>query len=276
MTTARTARAMATPGTATVTAMATTDVVGNGAVPDSAAVPAGAGAPPGAARELLLLQICDSVFPIGAYSHSYGLETYIQLGIVSDEDAAARYVDQQVRWPLTYTELLGMRLAYEAAAAGDLARVAQLEALMAAAKVPAECRDASRRMAARFCKTAASFLSGEAAERFSAYVGGAAARGSHMVNAAYGVFCALAGIDERELLRRYLYAQVSAMVVNCVKTVPLSQTAGQEILFASAPAQAEAVERALAADESLLGLSMPGFDTRSIEHETLYSRLYMS
>ena len=57
---------MATPGTATVTAMATTDVVGNGAVPDSAAVPAGDGAAPDAARELLLLQICDSVFPIGS------------------------------------------------------------------------------------------------------------------------------------------------------------------------------------------------------------------
>ncbi len=238
--------------------------------------PAAAGARADASRELLLLQICDSVFPIGAYSHSYGLETYIQLGIVHDEETAARYVGQQIRYPLTYTELLGMRLAYEAAAAGDLACVAELEALMAAAKVPAECRDASRRMAARFCKTAAAFLSGEAAECFSAYVGGPSARGSHMVNAAYGVFCAIAGIGERELLCRYLYAQVSAMVVNCVKTVPLSQTAGQEILFASAPAQAEAVERALAADESLLGLSMPGFDTRSIEHETLYSRLYMS
>ena len=36
------------------------------------------------------------------------------------------------------------------------------------------------------------------------------------------------------------------------------------------------VEEALAAPEALLGLSMPGFDTRAIEHETLYSRLYMS
>ena len=29
-------------------------------------------------KEFLILQINDSLFPIGSYSHSYGLETYIQ------------------------------------------------------------------------------------------------------------------------------------------------------------------------------------------------------
>ncbi|WP_315985340.1 urease accessory protein UreF [Olsenella uli] len=280
------------------------------------------------AAEVLLLQICDSVFPIGAYSHSYGLETYIQLGLVHDEATAWQFVERQIRFPLTYTELLGMRLAFDAAQAGDLGRIALEEACMAASKVPDETRTASQKMAARFCKTAAGFLEGEAAKRFSAYVagkevasddyadavassmrggivspsggaigvavperkglaffeGGAAGapcarpvrRPVHMVNAAYGVFAALAGVDEVELLRRYLYSQVSAMVTNCVKTVPLSQTAGQRLLFRSAALQVEVVETALHASKDLLGLSMPGFDVRCIEHETLYSRLYMS
>ena len=39
-------------------------------------------------HHFLLLQINDSLFPIGGYSHSYGLETYIQKGIVQDLETA--------------------------------------------------------------------------------------------------------------------------------------------------------------------------------------------
>ena len=37
--------------------------------------------------KFFLLQVNDALFPIGGYSHSYGLETYIQKGIVHDEDS---------------------------------------------------------------------------------------------------------------------------------------------------------------------------------------------
>ena len=40
-------------------------------------------------RRFFLLQVNDALFPIGGYSHSQGLETYIQQGRVHDEKTAA-------------------------------------------------------------------------------------------------------------------------------------------------------------------------------------------
>ena len=270
------------------------------------------------------MQVCDPTFPIGAYAHSYGLETYVQRGIVRNAASAARYVAQQLAGPLCYTELLGMRLAYERATAGDLKAVARLEALLSAYKAPRELREAAQKLAARFMRTAGDLLAPEAGKdascarggRAASSAGGAgdkggdaraatahargetvsgsaaapareapagaelfaryAAAGPHMVNAAYGVFAAAAGIPLEALMRRYLFAQVSALVTTCVKAVPLSQTAGQRILRDSYAAQGGAYARALEAEASDLGRAAPGFDVRAIEHETLYSRLYMS
>ncbi len=238
-----------------------------------AAAPASAAVAP--ETELLLQQICDSVFPIGAYSHSYGLETYVQLERVHDEASARAFLEGQIRYPLTYTELLGMRLGYEAARSNDLAALASLEAELAAVKTPRETRSASEKLAARFIRTTEGLgvLGEEEAAFFRSY---AARRPSHAVNVTYGVFAALVGIDLVHLLRRYLYAQVSALTVTCVKAVPLSQTAGQRLIAGAVPLELEAVEHALAAGREMLGLSCPGFDVRCIEHESLYSRLYMS
>ena len=66
-------------------------------------------------KKLLLLQITDSAFPIGAYSHSFGLETYIQKGMVKSREEAWNYIRQSIRYSLTFTELLGVRRSWRPA-----------------------------------------------------------------------------------------------------------------------------------------------------------------
>lgn len=135
------------------------------------------------ASELLLQQICDSVFPIGAYSHSFELETFIQLGIVRDADSAAAYVADQIAYPLTYTELLGMRLGYESARHADMDALAALELELQALKTPTEPRTAMNKLAARFIRTVSELevLDPEAATFFSGY---AVSQRDHAVNVA--------------------------------------------------------------------------------------------
>lgn len=230
-------------------------------------------------RRFFLLQVNDALFPIGGYSHSQGLETYIQQGSVCDEKTAAEYIHKKLRFALAYTDLLAVRLAWELADKNDADGLDELEEILGASRIPFEQREASRKMGSRFAKTIeklhAETMPMKNREIFEAYLDARKGKAvSHCI--VYGVFCAALGIEEEETLYHYLYAQTSAMVTNCVKTIPLSQSAGQQLLSGCYPEFAEILEEIRTYSEDDLCLSAPGFDIRGIQHEKLYSRLYMS
>ena len=229
-------------------------------------------------RRFFLLQVNDALFPIGGYSHSQGLETYIQQGSVCDEKTAAEYIHKKLRFALAYTDLLAVRLAWELADQNDADGLDELEEILGASRIPFEQREASRKwvpVLPRPLKIACRNDADENREIFEAYLDARKGKAvSHCI--VYGVFCAALGIEEEETLYHYLYAQTSAMVTNCVKTIPLSQSAGQQLLSGCYPEFAEILEEIRTYSEDDLCLSAPGFDIRGIQHEKLYSRLYMS
>lgn len=227
-------------------------------------------------KQFYLLQINDALFPIGGYSHSQGLETYIQRGLVHDEDTAREYITNKIKWNFEYTELLAARLAYEAAEKKNLKGLLRLEELLEASRIPMEQREAARKMGSRFAKTIEKLeLSISESGIFRKYLD---ARKGKTVNhcCIYGIFCAEMQIPLEEALSHYLYAQTSAIVTNCVKTIPLSQTSGQKLLSGCYGEFAMILKDVMKKREEDLCLSAPGFDIRGIQHERLYSRLYMS
>ena len=86
--------------------------------------------------KFFLLQVNDALFPIGGYSHSYGLETYIQKGIVHDEDSAEEFIHKRLEYNFLYNEFLAVRLGWEYAVRGDLTAISRLEEIMEAGKIP--------------------------------------------------------------------------------------------------------------------------------------------
>lgn len=223
----------------------------------------------------LLLQVNDALFPIGGYSHSYGLETYIQKGIVKDVKSAAEFIHKRLRYNFCYNELFNVRLAWEYASAGDLERLRNLEDIVEAGKTPREIREASRKLGSRFVKTLSGLDICYESHIFEEYVKSRKGESLHHATV-YGIFCAALGIPLEACLEHFLYAQTSAVVTNCVKTIPLSQSSGQKLLEESFELFHELVTLVMELEEAMFGLSSPGFDLRCMQHEGLYSRIYMS
>jgi urease accessory protein len=219
---------------------------------------------------LKLLQVCDSTFPIGAFTLSNGLETYVQKGLVASgkdlRDYLRAWLSAQQR-----CDLAAAALAYEAAASPR--EILLLDERTAAYKLPMEVREGSRKMCIRFLKLMKK-IGISAAESYQKQIEAGRAVGQYPV--AFGLYARMQGIAKEDAILVYAYNMCSAIVTGCVKLIPMSQTDGQRVLYETLPAIEVAAKAALHVKPEALGLSLPGLDIRAMQHERLYTRQYLS
>ena len=71
------------------------------------------GAPAANGYQLALQQLTDSALPTGAFAHSLGFESYIERGLVHDEESFGVWLAAFVGQQLTYSDALAIRFLYE-------------------------------------------------------------------------------------------------------------------------------------------------------------------
>lgn len=213
-----------------------------------------------------LLQINDATFPIGSFSFSWGLETFVQQGKIFDSESSFEFLKSELEESFIYSDLLVVRLAYENFS--NPQKIQELDEIFTASKTPYEIREASRKLANRFTKTVNEMSSNSVVEPVETQLS------IFNFPLAYGVYCAENGIDKESSLSAFLYSQTSARVTNLVKLVPLSQTDGQKILHKLIQIFPEIIEENEQLSEDDFCRSCPSIDIRCMQHEFLYTRLY--
>lgn len=218
-----------------------------------------------------LLHLADSTLPIGSYTHSAGLETFVQQGLVNNRTTADAFVRNMLQNNLQYNDAAFMSVAYAVTVERDLAALLELHQLCTAVKAPRELREASHKLGARLTRIFSRRYADPLMEQYEA----AAGAGPHYC-LVFGVYACLLGIPLSAALYAFYYNAAAGMVTNCVKLVPLGQMDGQDIIFDLQSLLQELTTATLEPDKTLLGVCNAGFDIRSMQHERLYSRLYMS
>lgn len=223
---------------------------------------------------LSLLQISDSLFPTGAFSHSYGLETYVQEGLVTSAETLAEFLAAYLLESAATSDCLAMALAYRYAVNEDWDKIAQLDRMLWAQKIARESREASVKTGIRMLQAVKGLVEDPRLVRLKALVDSGEIYGNHGV--VYGVAAGVFGFEIREAALSYVYAMAAGMVNNALRLIPLGQTEGQWVLAHIQGLMTETAGKALGLSLEDLGSSAPALEIRSMQHERLYSRMFMS
>lgn len=219
---------------------------------------------------LRLLQVSDSAFPTGSFSHSMGLEAFAEAGELRDAEDLERVVGLHLS-TLSTSDCVALRASYGV----DPDELFKVDRLLTATKLTRELRAASASTGKRFLLSVAALgVRGTTLSAFTDAVREGATPGNLAVG--HGVAAPVLGLGLDEALRGYLYAAASSLVAAGQKLIPLGGSAAQRVLFELG----EQIERAVEVSEPMESDEMyafaPTIDARSMMHERQWTRLYIS
>lgn len=221
-----------------------------------------------------LLHLLDPTLPIGGFNHSGGLETFVQQKVIHDSGSLKEYITRQLQQNWVHNDGAYVSLAFDTVATHDLTALIELDKHIAANKSARELREAAAKLGVRLLKIFARYETHTLLHAFQAAIAAKRAQGFYPL--VFGLIAAISAQSKADTLTAFYYNTVVGVVTNGVKLIPLSQMDGQDIMFHMRRNIDAAVQQSLLPDPQWLGAAGIASDIRAMQHERLYSRLYMS
>lgn len=221
-------------------------------------------------KELLyLLQLTSPTLPVGAYSYSEGIETLVTQQIIINRETLQSWIIQSLKYGSIRIESAVMLRAYHEFLENDLEGLIQWNNWLSATRETKELRQQSWQMGQSLLK-----LLTELQPQIKPISAPLYPYCNYAI--IFGIAGATWEISPQELLLCYLQSWSSNLVNAGLRLIPLGQTDGQKILIKLHDVLMQATQDILELkDEDLTGWGW-GLALASMQHETLYTRLFRS
>jgi urease accessory protein len=177
---------------------------------------------------LALLQFGDSMFPVGAFSFSNGLESAVEEGVVHDQDSLVGFVRNAVHQAAT-CDAIAVLEAHRGVLRGDPERVRRADAAVYTRKLNEELRTMTVRMGRKLAEASVHIAPAPGASSWLRDISDGTTPGTHPVGV--GVVFADLGLPETDAFAAHQYGIAVMMVSAATRLMRLHHLDAQAILF---------------------------------------------
>lgn len=224
-----------------------------------------------------LLQLTNANFPIGSFSHSFGLETYIRKDIIKDSESLKKVMKSFLYGQFLNVDLLSIVLIYDHLKNNDLEAVFSIDEKVSCQGMSKETRKSAKQIGTQMLKIYIElFPENELLKKYQERIEAKKNYGHPAV--VFAIFCFSQEIDIKTCLYVHLYSTSSALVQNCVRAIPLGQVEGQKVMKSIKNEMFnELIEKCFIIDpEKNFCKNNPSFEIAQMNHEEILIRLFMS
>lgn len=220
-----------------------------------------------------MLQFGDSMFPIGGFSFSAGLESAIQTGVVADAGALRAFartaVEQAARG-----DGIALVAAHRAATVGDVDGLIQIDTQVYARKLSDEARAMSARMGKKFTEMGVEVIGAPLLGTWRQCIATSATPGCYPV--ALAINFAVQNLTARQAFVVHQNGVAATILSAALRLMKISHVETQKILYELNGLSDAAYENAAAARLSDMAGYAPLAEVLAAVHNKAHVRLFMS
>ncbi len=221
-----------------------------------------------------LMRLSSPALPVGSFSYSQGLESAVELGMITNEATTGAWIEQTLNTVMAHGEAVLWLLLYRAWHDQDRKQICQWNQWYYASRETAEARAETTQMAISLIHLAQALDWGEKQSR--ACLNDLDTPCFPTVHA-YAVVAL--GLPEEAGLAALLYSWMENQIMAAIKTVPLGQTAGQRLLSSLIDQLDVAItiaRQSAACQPPEIYTLAPHYSIVAARHESQFSRLFRS
>ncbi len=223
---------------------------------------------------LSLLQFSDGLFPAGGFAHSFGLESYVQSGMIRTTEELKGFIHAYLEGSVGPCDAVALVSAMKMAREGDLESCLALDQRLDAMKSVSEFREASRQMGRQSLRVAASLVTCPLLQAFCESAEMGHTPGHHPL--AFGLIGSQLRWHPEAAATAYLYTTTSLLVGASLRLLPVGQLEGQKIVWETAPIISRLAREAKEKGADDLWSFAPAIEIAGMKHATLEARLFRS